>query len=59
MEGSTGTMVLKFKGASLPPKQEKGLVIATITRRMWSDEDFYQAVRAYAESARADLYGSA
>jgi hypothetical protein len=57
-EVNLGTMVLNYQGSALPSKQEKGLVIATITARMWNDEEFYNAVRAYAESARADLYGS-
>jgi hypothetical protein len=57
MGEETGLMVLNYEGATLPVRQEKGLVIAAITARMWTDEDFYNAVRAYAESARADLYG--
>jgi hypothetical protein len=58
MDGQTGAMISNFKAAALPPKQEKGLIIAKITTRMCEDEDFYNAVRAYAESARVDLYGS-
>lgn len=38
--------------------QQRGLVIAAISRKMLEDDAFFYAIKAYAESAVSDLYGT-
>lgn len=39
-------------------QQDRGLVIAAISRRMLEDDAFFYAIKAYAESAVRGLYGT-